>query len=206
MRLPHRRVGSESGGALGLGSVRGTARFKEPTAKVRAPPLVARLSASGSANRSLRTVGRDSLQPGRAGNYPLTARGLDGTNRAPNSRPGAIMEKLIAYCGLDCAVCPAFTAARTNDQALRVKTASEWSQQFNAAIKPEDINCSGCTSTSGVVFQHCKVCEIRRCGQDRKIDNCALCADFGCDKLAGIHQAVPDARAALEAIRSQRRV
>ena len=36
--------------------------------------------------------------------------------------------KMLAMCGLDCAACPAFIAHKTDDQALRVKTAAEWSK------------------------------------------------------------------------------
>ena len=51
--------------------------------------------------------------------------------------------------------CPAFIARKTNNQALRVKTAAEWSKVFNVALKPEDINCVGCLKTKGVHIGHC---------------------------------------------------
>jgi hypothetical protein len=50
------------------------------------------------------------------------------------------MAKMLSMCGLDCAACPAFIAHKTDDQALREKTAAEWSQQFHIAVKPADIN------------------------------------------------------------------
>jgi hypothetical protein len=34
------------------------------------------------------------------------------------------------------------------------------------------------------------------------VANCAHCADYGCDKVAGLLQAVPDAKARLDAIRA----
>ena len=37
------------------------------------------------------------------------------------------MAKMLSMCGLDCAACPAFIAHQTGDQALRAKTAAEWS-------------------------------------------------------------------------------
>ncbi len=36
---------------------------------------------------------------------------------------GENMDNLIAYCGIDCAVCPAYIAKKNNDDALRQKTA-----------------------------------------------------------------------------------
>jgi hypothetical protein len=114
------------------------------------------------------------------------------------------METMISFCGLDCQICPAHVATRTNDDALRAKTATEWSAQFHADIKAADIRCSGCTSTSGPVFQHCLVCEMRSCGQQRKLANCAACEEYPCEKLSALHEMVPDARANLEALRTKR--
>jgi hypothetical protein len=45
--------------------------------------------------------------------------------------------KTLAMCGLDCAACPASIAYRTNDQALRVKTAAAWSKGFKVELKPD---------------------------------------------------------------------
>ena len=57
------------------------------------------------------------------------------------------MPELLACCGIDCNACPALIATRTNDAALRAKTAAEWSKSFGHDFKPEQVNCSGCTST-----------------------------------------------------------
>jgi hypothetical protein len=114
------------------------------------------------------------------------------------------MEKMISFCGLDCQVCPALIATRTNDDALRAKTATEWSAQFHAEIKAADIRCSGCSSPTGPRFHHCSECEMRNCAIKRKLESCALCDEYPCDKLAGLHQAVPDARKNLDAIRAAR--
>ncbi len=109
--------------------------------------------------------------------------------------------KTLAMCGLDCAACPAFIARKTDDQALRVKTAAEWSKQFNVALKPEDINCVGCLKVKGVHIGHCAECEIRKCGLARKVANCALCDDYPCEKIATFIANVPPAKANLEEVR-----
>ena len=54
------------------------------------------------------------------------------------------MNKLIAFCGLECEKCDAYIATKNNDQALREKTAKLWSKLNNAQIQPEHINCEGC--------------------------------------------------------------
>ena len=114
--------------------------------------------------------------------------------------------KILAMCGLDCAACPAFIAYTTNDQALREKTASEWSKQFKIELKPEYINCVGCLKTRGPQIQHCAECEIRKCGLGRKVKNCAMCTDYPCDKIGKFTANVPPAKANLDEVRGTRRM
>jgi hypothetical protein len=122
-----------------------------------------------------------------------------------NKQASKATEKTLAVCGLDCAACPCFRAHRTDDQALRVKTAAEWSKQFKAQIKPEDINCVGCLKTKGVLFSHCRDCDIRKCGLARKVKNCALCPEYtSCEKIAKFIANVPPAKANLEEVRRVR--
>jgi hypothetical protein len=113
--------------------------------------------------------------------------------------------KKLAMCGLDCAACPAYIAYKTDDQALREKTAAEWSRQFHAGIKPADINCVGCLQTKGVQFSHCADCEIRRCGLTRHVQNCAQCQDYPCARISAFIANVPPAKANLEEVRRSRR-
>ena len=111
-------------------------------------------------------------------------------------------EEMIAICGLVCTECPAFLATQSNDDKMRAKVASYWSEEFKANIKPEDVNCNGCFSTDEkYLFSHCKVCEIRSCGLEKEIKNCAYCEEYVCDKLAKFIDVVPPAKAKLEEIR-----
>ena len=112
--------------------------------------------------------------------------------------------KTLAMCGLDCAACPAFIAYKTDDQALREKTAAEWSKQFHAGIRPEEINCVGCLKTKGVQSAHCAECEIRKCGLARKVKNCALCSDYPCETIGKFLANVPPAKANLAEVRRVR--
>ena len=112
------------------------------------------------------------------------------------------MDTMTAYCGLACGQCPAYLATLKDDDAERARVAEMWSKKFGAQIKPADINCDGCLSDGDRLFQHCRVCDIRACARDRSLDSCALCDDYGCEKLAKIHDMVPAAREALEQIRA----
>ncbi|MEO0085264.1 MAG: DUF3795 domain-containing protein [candidate division WOR-3 bacterium] len=113
------------------------------------------------------------------------------------------MAKLIARCGIRCDMCPALEATRRNDDELRRKTAGEWSMTYGVDIKPEDVNCVGCTE-AGVHIGHWDECHMRRCGQERKLANCGLCPDYACAELEKLFKMVPDARRELEAVRQGR--
>jgi hypothetical protein len=112
------------------------------------------------------------------------------------------MKEIIAYCGIPCHECGAFIATQNNDEQKRVEVANIWSEQDNSDIKPEDINCDGCQSTGERLFNYCSVCEIRKCGKEKGVANCAHCDDYACDKLEGFFQLVPDSKKRLEEIRA----
>ena len=111
------------------------------------------------------------------------------------------MDKMIAFCGTICTECPAFLATKKDNADERRKIAELWSKQYKADIKPEDINCEGCLSENGRLFSYCRVCEIRKCGQERRVDNCAYCGDYACEKLNKFFDVAPEAKLTLEEIR-----
>jgi hypothetical protein len=113
------------------------------------------------------------------------------------------MDKMagIAYCGLDCNSCPALIATLGNDQDLRVKTAEIWSKQYNSNIRPEDVNCTGCSTPDGVKIAHCFECNVRLCALDRQVATCADCVDYICADLERFLEWVPAARETLEKLR-----
>ena len=113
------------------------------------------------------------------------------------------MEQLISYCGLVCSTCPAFIATRDNDNVKRKQTAEEWSKQFKSEIKPEDIDCRGCVATEGKLFNYCMVCEIRKCGVGKKVENCGACPDYACEKLTAFFKMAPSAKQNLDEVRKK---
>ncbi|MBR2743232.1 MAG: DUF3795 domain-containing protein [Clostridia bacterium] len=95
------------------------------------------------------------------------------------------MNKMIAYCGLDCEKCDAYIATVNDDRALREKTAKLWAELNNAPILPEHINCEGCR-TDGKKTVYCQsLCPIRLCAVEKGIKTCGDCASVrGCEKAA----------------------
>ncbi len=113
------------------------------------------------------------------------------------------MDEMIAICGITCHECGAFLATKTNDDEKRAEVAQLWSKEFKSDIKPEDINCEGCLSESENLFSHPKVCEIRKCGKEQGVVNCAHCSDYVCEKLEKFLEIVPDAKTRLDEIKAK---
>lgn len=104
------------------------------------------------------------------------------------------MKTMIAICGLDCEQCDAYLATVRDDQALREKTAREWSELNHAPILPEHINCMGCRA-EGVKTVFCdSLCEIRRCALKRGTQTCGGCPELEtCATVRAIHVSSPEA-------------
>jgi hypothetical protein len=112
------------------------------------------------------------------------------------------MKKIISICGNICNDFAAFKATLEDDDLKRKETAESWSKRYESDIKPEDINCEGCLSKGKIVFSYCNVCEIRKCGFEKGVENCAHCDEYICDKLEGFFKSVPDNRKVLDNIRN----
>ena len=111
---------------------------------------------------------------------------------------------MIAHCGIDCHTCPAYLATKNDDNTMRKKVAEEWSKDFNTEVKLEEINCDGCLAESGRIISLFSNCKIRKCAPKRGLINCAFCDDYPCDILKHIIDHVPEAKARLEKIRSNK--
>ncbi|MGD0078013.1 MAG: DUF3795 domain-containing protein [Sedimentisphaerales bacterium] len=111
------------------------------------------------------------------------------------------MNKILSFCGLLCSDCGAFIATKSNDDKKRAEVAQLWSKQYGANLKPEDINCDGCTSNSNRHIGHCLVCEIRKCGKQKGLANCAHCSQYPCEKLSAFFKLVPDAKSRLDEVK-----
>ena len=89
-----------------------------------------------------------------------------------------IEHELLAPCGLYCGACSILIAHRTNNATLKEKLAAVY------GMKPEDLHCTGCLSTDeDQIFHYCKVCAIKSCANDKKIEGCHQCEEFPCSHI-----------------------
>ncbi|MDD3333947.1 MAG: DUF3795 domain-containing protein [Eubacteriales bacterium] len=112
------------------------------------------------------------------------------------------MNKMIAYCGLDCEKCDAYLATLHNDDALREKTAKSWAELNNAPITAEMINCTGCRM-DGVKTPFCEsMCEIHQCALAKGLTTCGGCAKWeSCKTVGEILADSPDAQERLKGMK-----
>jgi len=114
------------------------------------------------------------------------------------------MDRVIAYCGLVCSECDAYVATQAND----IETLERLAQHAREAYGQEDATaettmCDGCLGEHEHQIGYCASCDIRACGTERGVANCAHCPDYdACDRLAGFFGQVADARAVLDQVRA----
>jgi hypothetical protein len=113
------------------------------------------------------------------------------------------MDEMIAYCGLDCAKCPAYVATQANDMEALRKVAAEWTVTYKFAFTPEAILCDGCTPQEGRHVGNCAECAVRACAIERQVANCARCTEYGCEKITQFTNAAPELKKNLEALRAR---
>ncbi len=112
------------------------------------------------------------------------------------------MTTLFAYCGLNCAECTAYIATQSNDLPAQEKLLGEWRVAYASPDMTMDaVTCDGCTSCLRL-GGYCNACPVRACGEQRGVQTCAHCPDYGCDTLEAFLQAAPEVRIKLEAIRA----
>ncbi len=111
------------------------------------------------------------------------------------------MKKMVGYCGIICSDCPVLIATQKDDDEERKRVAEIFTRQYGKEYKPEDINCDGCISDGPRIFSYCNVCEIRKCGREKKVKNCAYCSEYPCEKLSGLFSKYSKAKETLDEIR-----
>jgi len=75
-----------------------------------------------------------------------------------------------------------YIATAEDDEQAKEKIAIEFSggrMQFSK----EDMNCYGCFHEETKNSKMCGGCEIRICGEDKGVKNCAYCGDYPCSKI-----------------------
>jgi hypothetical protein len=113
------------------------------------------------------------------------------------------MKEMVGYCGIICSNCPVYIATQTNSDSKRKQVAEMFTKQYGKEYTSDDINCDGCLSGDKRIFSFCHVCEIRKCGIEKKVENCALCISYPCQQLLSLFAQYPKARETLDAIRRE---
>ena len=109
---------------------------------------------------------------------------------------------MVSFCGLVCSECPAYIVTQEDNDEKRAGVAQMWSEQYGMEIKPSDINCDGCVSDSKRLIGHCHVCEIRICGKQKGVENCAHCDEYPCATLVAFFKMAPRAKEQLDDIKN----
>lgn len=110
------------------------------------------------------------------------------------------MDKLIAPCGIDCRVCDAYIATKTNNMYLKQKLADDFKKNFGVEKPLSELDCDGC-GAEGRHIGFCEVCEIRVCAFGKGYSTCAECGEFPCVKGAFIWTHNSQSKAKLEELR-----
>jgi len=111
------------------------------------------------------------------------------------------MEKIIGYCGIVYSDCPVLMATQKDDDAERKRVAEIFTKQYGKEYRLDNINCDGCTSDSPRIFSYCDVCEIRKCGREKEVENCAYCHKYPCGKLSELFSKYSKAKETLNEIK-----
>ena len=113
------------------------------------------------------------------------------------------MEKMLGFCGLDCAGCEAYQLTQAEDEAGKRVLLERWRVEYDSPeMTLESITCDGCTS-SGRLGGYCHACPVRACGAARGVINCGYCDEYDtCEILQGFIAEIPSARANLEEVRA----
>lgn len=107
------------------------------------------------------------------------------------------MKEEIAYCGLQCHLCPLFIATMNNDITMKKTLAKEYSSDTNV-FTLEDMSCMGCHNPSSATTKMCGDCKIRACASSHDLVTCAECNQFPCSIIDQYAPAGSDHRSMLD--------
>ena len=94
-----------------------------------------------------------------------------------------------------CSDCSEYLATQANDRAALEKIAMQYRKKLDRPdISAEHLVCDGCLEDGGRLAHHCSDCEIRACGRERAVVNCAYCPEYACERLEEFWNYRPDKR------------
>ncbi len=114
---------------------------------------------------------------------------------------------MIAYCGIECHTCPIHMATVETNKEVQAQKRTEIArilrELYSINHTPEEItDCDGCKAINVRLYVGCLDCEIRKCGIERKLENCGFCKDYACEKLTAFLTKEPEAKKYLEKVRN----
>lgn len=118
------------------------------------------------------------------------------------------LDETISCCGLNCRGCAIYLATREQDEKkrheMRVEIAQQIKELYGEDCKPEDVtDCDGCRAEDDRLLSGSKKCYMRKCVREKRIENCAYCDEYSCEKLEEFFAKEPQGREHLDKIRSE---
>lgn len=112
-----------------------------------------------------------------------------------------MQEEMIAKCGLVCTACDAYIATKNQDIEAFKAMAENSLEKFGVEMTWEETQCTGCLG-GGKKFGYCATCGVQICANERGVENCGTCDDYGCETITAFLEEEPKAKAKLEEIRA----
>lgn len=91
------------------------------------------------------------------------------------------MNKLTAYCGIDCGTCPLYLATVKDDAKLKAEVAEKWGKIYKRTMELDEMKCMGCKSD--LKFGSCQKCDISACNKNKGTSTCSECEVYPCDRI-----------------------
>ena len=91
----------------------------------------------------------------------------------------------LGFCGDDCNVCPRYIATQSGDVGRLQEVAKMWKRAGwrDTILTCKEMMCYGCASV-----KWCRYDEVRKCAQEKGIDNCGECDDYPCKKIEKVFE------------------
>jgi len=92
---------------------------------------------------------------------------------------------MLGFCGDDCNACPRHIATQSGNVEQLKEVAAIWKRAGwrGTIVSPDEMVCHGCASV-----KWCRYDDIRKCAQDKRIDNCGQCGDYPCGKVIKVFE------------------
>lgn len=91
------------------------------------------------------------------------------------------MQEVLSRCGYRCDLCLAYRLNVESNPTNQQLLSDGWFRYFDLRIPADQIICDGCWTEKGRLLDG--ECPVRPCVIERGLQNCAQCAEYGCDKL-----------------------